>query len=237
MVGSRGTNLSLVVGNDPAAALANRERLAQWVGAPVSYARQVHGSGVHTCVRGGEPPGEADALVTADPRIAVAVLVADCVPVLVAEGSVVAAVHAGRAGVIAGVVAAAVAAMVRLGAVPSRARAVVGPAICGSCYELPADLQAEVEAVVPGAASRTSWGTPAVDLAAAVRSQLAGCGIEQVSSVGSCTMEDPRWFSHRGWRAGALRAEGRFAAVVRSLPPQVTRAGVSPSAVRSAGLA
>jgi YfiH family protein len=159
-------------------------------------------------------------LVTADPSIAVAVLVADCVPVLLADGTVVGVVHAGRAGVAAGVVAEAVTAMVRLGAVAERMRAVVGPAICGSCYELPVELRTEVTVAVEGVESVTSWGTPAVDLPAAVRIQLAGCGIVRVSSVDSCTMEDPRWYSHRGSRADPGRPAGRFAAVVRALPPQ-----------------
>ena len=90
----------------------------------------------------------------------------------------------------------------------------VGPHVCGSCYEVPADLQEQVAALVPEARSTTSWGTPALDLGAGVGAQLAAAGITDVRVVGACTREDPSWPSYR--RDGA--AATRFAGVIWSHP-------------------
>ncbi len=210
-------NLSLTVG-DAGAAARNRVRLALWAGGPLAFVYQVHGADVH--VTDGptvEPRPHADAVVAADGTAAV-VLVADCVPVLLADADagIGAAVHAGRRGVVAGVVPAAVETMARLGADPARVRAAVGPAICGACYEVPAPLRDDVGAQLPAAVTVTSWGTPALDLRAAVAAQLTAAGIRDVQHVGGCTLEDPRWFSHRGLAVG--RPVGRLAAVVRVEP-------------------
>ncbi|WP_024288706.1 polyphenol oxidase family protein [Cellulomonas sp. KRMCY2] len=217
-------NLSLVLGDDEHRVLARRARLEAWVGAPIAYPHQVHGAQVHVCrspPTSQEPVAVADALVTTLDTLALAVLVADCVPVLLADerAGVVAAVHAGRRGVVAGAVPAAVAVMVAHGARVGHIRAAVGPAVCGRCYEVPADLRREVDAAVPGSASTTSWGTPALDLPVAVTRQLMSCGIGQIVAVGGCTLTDERWFSHRGSSVdGSRRPHGRFAGVVRLLP-------------------
>lgn len=206
-------NLALHVGDDPAAVLANRARLATALGMPVAYADQVHGREVVVvdAVPGGGPVGEADALVTALVDVALAVLVADCLPVLLAdaEAGIVGAAHAGRRGLVAGVVPATVEAMARLGAEPGRMRALLGPAVCGACYEVGARLRDEVAAVVPQAWATTSRGTPSVDLVAGVVAQLTLAGVALVQTSGVCTLEDPRFYSHR--RDGVT---GRFAGIV-----------------------
>ncbi|NTW39484.1 MAG: hypothetical protein HGA44_06275, partial [Cellulomonadaceae bacterium] len=84
-----------------------------------------------------------------------------------------------------------------------------------------------VDAAVPGAASTTAWGTPALDLPGAVARQLEAAGVGRVASLGLCTLTDERWFSHRG--AGQGRSAGRFAGVVRP--------GVSQRPDAGAGLA
>lgn len=215
-------NCSRSVG-DQDGVLARRRALAAWAGAPVAYAWQVHGRGVHVVAGPGEVPDDgpvarADGLVAVGGRVALAVLVADCVPVLLADpaAGVVAVAHAGRAGVVADVVGATVEAMLAEGAEPGRVRAVVGPAVCGRCYEVPAALRDEVAAAVPGAASTTSWGTPALDLPAAVLARLDTLGVA-ASRAGGCTLEDTRWFSHRGHGADPTRPAGRLAGVVRAL--------------------
>lgn len=215
-------NLSLELGDDRAEVLRRRAALAARLAAPVAYVRQVHGAAVHMCAELPTEPGpvaEADALVTTGADVALAVLVADCVPVLLADpvARVVAAVHAGRRGLVAGVVEAALESMAALGAHPSATRAVLGPAICGACYEVPAALRDEVGSAVPGTASTTSWGTPALDLPAGVRARLAEAGVSAVADLATCTLTDPRWFSHRGSAPGE-RAAGRFAGAVRLLP-------------------
>lgn len=204
---------------------ATRARLASLAGVPVAFGTQVHGAGV--LVLQGAPPDEgtvgvADAYLTAADDLAVAVAVADCVPVLLADpdARVVAAVHAGRAGLVAGVVGAAVAAMTGLGAQPGRIRAAVGPSIAGSSYEVPAAMRDEVGARLPEAPATTAWGTPALDLRAAAVGELSRAGVTRVVRVDRDTFTDPGLFSHRrATAAGSLAAgaEGRFCGLVRLL--------------------
>ncbi|NYI07104.1 hypothetical protein FHU37_004047 [Allostreptomyces psammosilenae] len=199
-------NLGGHVGDDPARVRANRAAAAGALGldsARVVWMNQVHGRDV-AVVDAPWPAAatalpEVDALVTAERGLPLAVLVADCTPVLLAdpEAGVAAAVHAGRPGLAAGVVPAAVARMVDLGARPGRIRAVTGPAACGSCYEVPRAMQDEVAAAVPGCRSVTSAGTAGLDIPAGVRAQLAGAGVTDVEQVATCTIESPDHFSYR----------------------------------------
>lgn len=207
------TDVSLSLG-DAAEPVVRDEALrlvADETGASPVLMHQVHGADVEPV----EAPGVAptcDALVTSRSGVALLARAADCVPVLLADPATgwIAAVHSGRPGLAAGVVPAAIAALREHGAEPSVAW--VGPHVCGSCYEVPSDLQEEVAAVVPESRSTTSWGTPALDLGAGVRAQLASAGIADVRSVDACTREDSSWPSHR--RDGA--ASTRFAGVIWS---------------------
>lgn len=210
-------NLGGAVGDDPAAVLANRERAARGRGldpARVVWMNQVHGRDV-AVVDG--PWGDAseipavDAVVTARRGLPLAVLTADCTPVLLADpvAGIVAAAHAGRPGLVAGVVPAAVGAMVRLGADPSRIIARTGPAVCGRCYEVPAAMRDEVAKSVPASWSETSWGTPAVDVTAGVHAQLDALGITDRHMSPVCTLESGDHFSYR-----RDRTTGRLAGYV-----------------------
>jgi hypothetical protein len=221
-----GLDLATHVGDDPVAVARNRALVERWVGVPIAWADQVHGADAFVVTA---PPADrlspvarADALVTALDDVAVGVLVADCVPVLLADptAGVVAALHAGRRGLAAGVVQSTVAAMRSVGAVPARIRSSIGPSVCGACYEVPREMRDEVSRLVPAARTETSWGTPSLDLPGGVASVLRACGIGEVHRVGLCTMTDLRFYSHR---RSARHAEptGRFAGVIRL-------AGVSP---------
>jgi YfiH family protein len=196
-------NLSVGVGDDPAAVTANRGLLAAACGlAPtdLTWMRQVHGSAVwYASAEAPEPPGPVDAMFTDVPGRALCVLAADCVPVLLADpqARIVGVAHAGREGLAAGVVPGLVAAMTAAGARPDRMRAITGPAICGACYEVPAELQARVSAVVPAAACATAAGTCGLDLAAGVRAQLEQAGVGQSGADGRCTRESPGLYSYR----------------------------------------
>lgn len=160
-------------------------------------ATQVHGTTVAEVT--GPWPGpvpEADALVTRVPRLALAVLVADCTPVLLAapRQGVVGVAHAGRRGMADGVVPALLAAMRDLGARHLIGR--VGPSICPRCYEVPPELREQVAAQVPVALSVSRHGTPALDVAGGVLEQLAPhcADLEQLPG---CTAERTDLFSYR----------------------------------------
>lgn len=194
-------NLGDHVGDDPAAVAANRERLTSELGLDrIAWMEQVHGR-TATIVDGTErAPAEAtDALVTARPGVALVVLVADCVPVLLgdAEAGIVAAVHAGRVGARVGVVPAALEAMRSLGAQPHRIEALLGPSVCGECYEVPPEMAADVEAHLPGSRCRSRKGTAALDLRAGLWRQLADAGVGKIGVDPRCTFEDDTLFSHR----------------------------------------
>lgn len=205
-------NLGAGVGDDPAVVAQNRGRLAQAADAPVAFVRQVHGADVfHWDAQAVPALGEepvADVVVSTTPGTAVAVLVADCVPVLIAGQGGVAAVHAGRKGLLAGAVPAAVAALAEAEVPVTYAS--IGPAICGRCYEVPAELRSQATAEQAELWSKTSWGTPALDLPAGVRAQLHAAGVAHVDQHPVCTLEDDRFFSYR--RSGVC---GRFAGVIR----------------------
>lgn len=209
-------NLGGAVGDDPDAVRTNRERAARSLGldpALVVWMNQVHGPDVAVVDApwGERPVPEVDAIVTVRRGLALAVLTADCTPVLLADpvAGVVAAAHAGRPGMVAGVVPAAVRAMMELGAEPSRVVARTGPAVCGRCYEVPEAMRAEVSAVEPAAYSETGWGTAAVDVTAGVHAQLERLGVPDREQSPVCTRESADHFSYR-----RDRTTGRLAGYV-----------------------
>ncbi|MFJ9538062.1 peptidoglycan editing factor PgeF [Streptomyces sp. NPDC101225] len=209
-------NLGGAVGDDAGAVRANRELAATSLGldpARVVWMNQVHGAEVAVVDGpwGDRPAPEVDAVVTARRGLALAVLTADCTPVLLADpvAGVVAAAHAGRPGMVAGIVPAAVRAMTELGAEPGRIVARTGPAVCGRCYEVPEEMRADVAAVEPAAHSETSWGTPAVDVTAGVLAQLERLGVRDREQSPVCTIESGDHFSYR-----RDRTTGRLAGYV-----------------------
>ncbi|MGW0472012.1 peptidoglycan editing factor PgeF [Streptomyces coeruleorubidus] len=210
-------NLGGAVGDDLGAVRANRELAAKSLGVEpdrVVWMNQVHGADV-AVVDG--PWGSSseipsvDAIVTTRRGLALAVLTADCVPVLLADpvAGIAAAAHAGRPGMIAGVVPAALRAMTDLGAEPSRIVARTGPTVCGRCYEVPEAMRAEVSAIEPAAYAETSWGTPAVDVSAGVHAQLERLGVRDRAQSPVCTLESEDHFSYR-----RDRTTGRLAGYV-----------------------
>jgi YfiH family protein len=208
-------NLGDHVGDDPAAVAANRNRLGTAIGLGpdrVVWMNQVHSARVEV-VDGprATPVDDTDGLVTRTTRLALAVVTADCVPVLLADAraGVVGAVHAGRVGARDGVVARAVEAMVTLGARPPDISVLLGPAVSGRNYEVPQSMADEVEAALPGSRITTSTGTPGLDLRAGLACQLRSLDIGAIDVDPRCTVDDANLFSHR-----RRAPTGRLASVV-----------------------
>ena len=196
-------NLGDHVGDEEKAVVANRARLAEGIGLTpdrLVWMEQVHGRTVAS-VDGPqiEPLEATDAVVTKQPGLGLVVLTADCVPVLLGdqEAGVIGAVHAGRVGARVGVVVEALKAMMAQGAELERIEVLLGPAVCGECYEVPADMQKDVEKHLPGSASKSRKGTPALDLRAGLWNQLASAGVGKIGVDPRCTFEERDLFSHR----------------------------------------
>lgn len=191
----------------------------------VHVVNQVHGTAVHhvdehiarrwtpAAVLGDGVPGQAslpvaDAQVTSIPGAGIAIRVADCLPVLLASprARIVAAVHAGRVGLLSGAITVTISVLRALGA--EEISAWIGPHICGDCYEVPDEMAADAAERLPVSAGTTSWGTASIDLAAGAVHQLESAQV-QVEYVGGCTRTSPDHFSHR-----ADSASGRQIGVI-----------------------
>lgn len=212
-------NLGLRCGDDPALAQCNRERLAAWLAlpGPPCWLDQVHGTRVvrvdHTAAPDREP--RADAAVTSTPGVVLAILTADCLPVLLAarDGREIAAAHAGWRGLCAGVLEATVAAM----ATPAQDLvAWLGPAAGPKAYEVGAEVRdafLEVDPAAAAAFAPTRPGHWQADLYALARQRLASAGVDRVHGGGHCTISDPgAFFSHRrDGRSGRMATLGWIA--------------------------
>jgi YfiH family protein len=207
-------NLGTRCGDEPRAVAANRAALIARAGlpGPPRWLRQVHGIAVHeahsTPV---ETEPEADAAVTTQPGVVLAVLTADCLPVLfcAGDGSAVAVAHAGWRGLAAGVLEATIASL-RLA--PSRLIAWIGPAIGGASYEVGDEVRAafvDTEAAAAGAFVATRPGHWCCDLPALARRRLAAAGVACAHGGAFDTFRDARFYSYR-----RSRETGRFATLV-----------------------
>lgn len=233
--GNYGTlNLSFGVGDSPAAVLENRRRVAAALGTDLAsfvFAQQVHGRGTQIVSaadrgRGAEDgktavPG-TDALVTSDPGTVLAVLAADCVPIVLYDPAahVLACVHAGWRGTVAKASQAAVAAMATLGSRPADIVAGVGPAMDPGRHQVDSQVKDAAEAAFGDAAGPLlrpdGPGHWLFDLWAANRLVLREAGIpdRQIHVADVPTGPEPGvFFSHR-----AEQPCGRFAAVARLGP-------------------
>ena len=209
-------NLGARSGDDPQVVADNRDELGRLLAlpSPPRWLRQVHGSHVQRLTADDAPSTEpeADAAVTADPGVVLAILTADCLPVLFAsiDGDEVGAAHAGWRGLAAGVLERTVAAM---RTPPSRLLAWLGPAAGPQAYEVGEEVRAAfvgADAATAATFVATRPGHWLCDLYALARLRLARAGVTRVHGGGMCTISDPqRFYSYR--RDGAT---GRMASVV-----------------------
>jgi hypothetical protein len=203
------------VGDDPLAVARHRADIAARTDAPDPrdwvWLQQVHGNAVHVATeppRKGDAPPVADAAVTGRPGLALAVVTADCAPVVVAADGAVAVVHAGHRGVASGVIETAIEKVRELGSGP--VHAFLGPCIRAAHYEFGrADLDRFVAQFGPGAEGRTVAGRPALDIPVAIGVILEQAGVATFDDCGRDTAATDEYFSYRQ-RADA----GRQATIV-----------------------
>ncbi|HVF41087.1 MAG TPA: polyphenol oxidase family protein [Gemmatimonadaceae bacterium] len=162
--------------------------------------RQVHGASVITHRGGWEGllrTGEADGHVAAEKGIALAVSVADCVPIFLAHPSgVVGILHSGWRGTVSRIIDAGLRAFARIGLPPDELRMHLGPAICGRCYEVSAEVRAELT----GQPVNRSGN---VDLRSLIAEHAHEAGVVHVTVSASCTRcDNDRFFSHRAGDTG-----------------------------------
>ena len=187
-------NLGDHVSDDAEDVQANRALLASKYGL-VQFMNQVHGSRIVIIESVTDEAPTADALVTGIAGVTLAVMVADCIPLILTSAEAVAAVHVGRRGLVNGVALKTVELMREMGA--KKIRATLGPAICGRCYEVSQDVHDEVVALHPLATAQTASGTPALDLPKALKGALAAEGISEINDLQICTVESADHFSYR----------------------------------------
>lgn len=200
-----GWNLALHVGDNPRRVHEHRRRLEELLGLRqgqhLAWMNQVHSSVVAVAQAERTPTADALVLDVRETRAPAGccVLVADCVPLLLAseDGSLVAAVHAGRRGMLDGIVPATIQALRRAGAASAKLWAAVGPAICGACYEIPEHMRTLSAQREPACASRTSWGSAGLDVVSGVVAQLERAGVGHIGVGRWCTYEDRRFYSYR----------------------------------------
>ena len=198
-------NLGTHVGDDLDTVVKNREILTSLVG-PTQFMNQVHGDRIALIEEVIDEIPTADALVTGIPGIALAVMVADCIPLLLSSPESVAAVHVGRKGLVNEITRKTISVMRDMGA--TEISAIVGPSICGSCYEVSEDVFLEVIATHPSAQCRTPQGTFSLDLPKALLEVLQDEGIRVINEF-QCTVESEDLFSYRrdgvtGRQAGVI---------------------------------
>jgi YfiH family protein len=187
-------NLGGHVGDLEPDVLVNRESLIKLHG-PIQFMNQVHGNRIVIIESVTDEEPTADALVTGITGITLAVMVADCIPLLLTSRQAVAAVHVGRRGLVNEIALKTVELMREMGA--QEISATIGPAICGLCYEVSSELHDEIVSQFPQASSRTRNGTPALDLPKALATALQSAGVKSITDVQTCTVENPDLYSYR----------------------------------------
>jgi polyphenol oxidase len=228
-------NLGLHVGDDPVNVIANRRRAAASVGLDLDdlvFCRQSHGNAVAVATaehRGRGSLSESDALdatdavVTTDPSVGLVVMVADCVPIVMVDPNarVLACVHAGWRGTVAGVTGEAVAAMVGQGAHPSRLVVGIGPSVAPGRYQVGADVHSAVtDAFGSRAASLVppdGTGRWTFDAATANRMALADAGVHPANIHDTGIADTAGNGTHEFFSDRRSRPCGRFAVMARLL--------------------
>ena len=217
-------NFGTHVGDSADRVHERRRELSTLIGHPIVWMNQTHSVNVealtpaNASLSSQEHQGEIGPLdcdgVVIDSRQwkqapALAVMTADCMPILLSSGNgVIGAVHAGRAGFLGGILDRSCEAFASFGVDTADIQMLIGPSICGRCYEVPTSMKDQSALIAPAILSRTSWGTDALDLPGAALAWAAERGIT-ASWINECTLENPLYHSYR--RDPGC---GRFASVI-----------------------
>jgi YfiH family protein len=179
---------------DIALAVENNRKILKSLISQVSpiFMNQVHGNEVIEVDSNSMSPVTADALITRQVGLPLAVLCADCLPILIRGSNMVGAIHAGRKGILNGIITETISRMRALGG--DNLVATIGPAICSECYEV--DLPMYIDAVLHESELATNPDVHCLDLKRAAQSQLLAQGVD-VSDIEICTAHDSNFFSYR----------------------------------------
>ena len=196
-------NLGDHVGDDPELVRRNRAQLETQIGIPIQFMNQVHGDTVVLVEEQVSAP-TCDALITTSKQLALAVMVADCIPLLLKSEIAIAAVHVGRRGLMNQIARKTITAMRDIGA--EMIHSYIGPNICGNCYEVSPEIFNEVITKYPNADSSKRSGKLTLDLVAGLKEDLKDTVMLDLSS---CVLEDSHTFSYRrdgitGRQAGVI---------------------------------
>ena len=187
-------NLASYVGDDSTNVAANLEIVKEMVSAKnISVMNAEHGKTIHVVTQPGIAP-VGDGLITSQSDLALVALAADCVPFGLVDpvNRVIAVGHAGWRGVLANVMQSLFDELVSSGAQPQHTQAIIGPAICAKCYEVPAERVQLFREVCPEAISSPRH----LDLTRGVVSVLAD-QVAQIHELTGCTLENSELFSYR----------------------------------------
>ena len=220
-----GLNCGIGSSDQREAGAMNRSRAAAAMGVEMSHLALVHQVHSASVISVTEPPTaplpRADAMVSNTPGLALAVLTADCQPVLFAdhEAGVIGAAHAGWKGTLNGVIENTVAAMEQLGAQRERILAVIGPTISQRAYEVGPEFlenfRAEDETALRYFANGKE-GRYQFDLPGYALSRLRALGLKDAEWIGRCTYAEPdRFYSYRRSVHRAEADYGRLISIIR----------------------
>lgn len=164
------------------------KKLEDLIGMPVQYMQQSHSNNVSVVSKIGLPQADTDSLISSSKEFALAVRVADCMPLLLYSKNLVAAVHVGRKGLLNEVALKTIEKMKTLSS--EQITGVVGPHICGDCYEVDEQMATQIHQTHPATGGKKNH----LNLFAGLKEQLAGIPVENMNI---CTMENQRYFSYR----------------------------------------
>lgn len=194
-------NYGLNTPDDPQRVLEFRSQLAEELQAPVVWMEQTH-SAVVEVVEAAQQSSlntvSADAVIVPAGVVA-AVQVADCIPIILVDSKqkMVAAVHAGRAGIEKNIIAETVRVLLNRGSRVQDLAAAVGPCICENCYEVGDDVYQHYVRLFPEGGAETSWGTQSIRLRSVAQQQLRELGVQKIVHDSACTFESGDLNSYR----------------------------------------